>query len=546
VPAGRLAFDGTRAVLDRFCRDNARKPWAASMATPNELELKLEVPAASLPDLGNLPILRTRTAETQTVVSVYYDTPKQKLRKNGFLLRVRRIGDRHVQTIKGVAGSQLFERDEWEDEIAGETPNLRLARDTALEPLVSRRLWQRLKPIFETRVRRRTFSVRDGDRAIEVALDKGRIGTGERARPLCELELELKGGTKAALFDLAHEVVDGLPARLSLRSKAERGFALLDGTETTSLKAAPVELRPEMRAGDGLRAIGRSCLRQVADNVPALEAGDPEGVHQMRVGLRRLRAAMSLFSDLLSDAQSAALKLEVEWLTKELGPARELEVLVQRVMVLVKRQHTHLSGLSDMARALVRQRGDALDQARAAVDSPRFRRLLLDIAGWIEIGQWASPQDDLRRECIETPIATFAAAALQRSWRKLRKKGKALRELDPRSRHKLRVQGKKLRYASEFFATLFQRRKPARRQKRFLSKLRSLQVSLGDLNDIVVHEDLIRANAHLDRPAGSRRTDPASAFAAGFLTGHEDARLEAAIDDAAEACVALIRTKPFW
>jgi len=516
------------------------------MSTPEELELKLEVPAASLSNLGNLPTLRTQPATTQTVVSVYYDTDKQKLRRNGFLLRVRRIGDRHVQTIKAVRGSQLFARDEWEDEIVDETPDMRLARGTALEPLVNRKLWERLKPIFETRVQRKTFCICDGDRAIEVALDRGRIDTGEHAQPLCELELELARGTKAALFDLAREVADALPARLALRSEAERGFSLLDGTETTSLKAALVELRPEMRADDGLRAIGRSCLRQVADNVPALEAGDPEGVHQMRVGLRRLRAAMSLFGDLLSDTQSAALEREVKWLTKELAPARELEVLVQRVVIPVNRQHARLSGLSSMARALVRQRGDALDQARAAVGSPRFRRLLLDIAGWIEIGRWASPRDDLLRGRIEMPITTFAAAALQRSWRKLRKKGKALRELDGRGRHKLRIQGKKLRYASEFFATLFQRRKGAKRQKPFLSKLKSLQASLGELNDIVVHEDLIRANAHLDGRAGTRRTDPTSAFAAGYLTGHEDARLEAALEDAAQACATLVRTKPFW
>jgi triphosphatase len=516
------------------------------MSSPEELELKLEVPAGSLSGLGNLPTLRTQPAATQTVVSIYYDTDKQKLRKNGFLLRVRRIGDRLVQTIKAVRGSQLFERDEWEDEIADESPDLRLARDTALEPLVSRKLWGRLKPVFETRVRRKTFCVCDSHRAIEIAVDRGRIDTGEHAQPLCEIELELKRGAKAALLDLAREVVDALPARLSVKSKAERGFALLDGTETTALKAAPVELRPDMHAGDGLRVIGRSCLRQVADNAPALEASDPEGVHQMRVGLRRLRAAMSLFRDLLTDAQSAALKRELKWLTKELAPARELEVLVQGVVVPVRQRHTRLSGLSDMSQALGRQRADALGRARAAVRSLRFRRLLLDIAGWIEIGQWASPQDDLLRGRIEIPITTFAAAALQRSWRKLRKKGKVLRALDARGRHKLRVQGKKLRYASEFFATLFQGGKAAKHQKPFLSKLKALQTSLGDLNDIVVHEDLIRANVHLDDRARTRRSDPTSAFAAGFLTGHEDARFEAAIDDAARAYAALIRTKPFW
>src|SRR5262249_57099898 len=110
---------------------------------------------------------------------------------------------------------------------------------------------------------------------------------------------------------------------------------------------------------DGFKVIGRACLKQVVDNVPALVAGDGEGVHQMRVGLRRLRAAISLFAALLRDAQSAAIKAELKWLTGELGPARELEVLMQRVIAPVQKRHAHWQGLSLLSHELAKRRGPA-------------------------------------------------------------------------------------------------------------------------------------------------------------------------------------------
>ena len=85
-------------------------------------------------------------------MSVYFDTDKHKLRKKGLMLRVRRIGDRYIQTIKATGKSGLFERDEWENDIASADPDLDLARGTALEPLVGGKFRRQLKPMFETRV----------------------------------------------------------------------------------------------------------------------------------------------------------------------------------------------------------------------------------------------------------------------------------------------------------------------------------------------------------------------------------------------------------
>ena len=261
----------------------------------------------------------------------------------------------------------------------------------------------------------------------------------------------------------------------------------------------------------------------MVDNVPALIKSDPEGVHQMRVGVRRPRAAMSLFAGLLHDPQTAGIKAELKWLTGELGPAREFEVLLNRVVAPIKRQRTHRDGMRAFIDELARKREAAAARGQNAVQSTRFGALTLDIAAWLQAGHWITPQDDLVRDPGDLPITIFAAEQLTRRWRKLRKKRKTLAQLNARGRHKLRIQTKKLRYAVEFFATLFASKRAAKRLKRLLPVLERLQDGLGELNDIAVDEERLAA-------IGIRRgSNPNRAFAAGLLSEREDARVEAAM-----------------
>jgi CHAD domain-containing protein len=261
----------------------------------------------------------------------------------------------------------------------------------------------------------------------------------------------------------------------------------------------------------------------------------------MRVGLRRLRAAMSLFAALIRDPQTAVIKKELKWLGGELGPARELEVLMSRVIAPMRRRHRRWRGMPSLSHEFAERRDAAVSRAQAAVQSARFRALTLDVAAWLEAGLWRTPQDDLVRDRGDLPIESFALEQLARRWRKVRKKGKRLARLDARSRHKLRIQTKKLRYAAEFFATLFTTKRALKRRKQFLPALEQLQDALGDLNDIAVHEKRIVAMG-----ARPRRSNPSRVFAAGLLTGREDARLDAAMSAATDAYAELAKVKPFW
>ena len=384
------------------------------MKTRKELEIKLELAPAGVPRLEQIPLIRALKARPRRAneVSVYFDTGKQKLHRKGLLLRVRRVGNRYIQTIKSNGNSGLFERDEWEAEIAGRAPDLSLAAGTALEPFVKHNLGRQLKPLFETRVRRTVYPLADDARAIELTIDRGTIDTGTRSVPLCEIELELKRGNMADLFEVARELTRALPARLAFKSKSDRGYELADGERGAPVNAAAIDLIPGTRTRDVFQTIGRACLKHVVDNETALINGDPEGVHQMRVGLRRLRAAISLFAALLRDPQTAAIKTELKWLARELASARELDVLLQRVIMPVTRRHPSWHGIPSLSQEFAEKRKGALTRAQNAVTSVRFHALTFETAAWLEIGRWTKPRDALVRDRGDVAIEMFAAEQL--------------------------------------------------------------------------------------------------------------------------------------
>src|SRR5262249_50788476 len=168
------------------------------------------------------------------------------------------------------------------------------------------------------------------------------------------------------------------------------------------------------------------------------------------------------------------IKRELKWLTSEFGPARELDVfLTKTVGPLV--EHHRERPLQHLNADLERLREHGFERAHAAVETARLRKLLLDVAAWIEVGDWTrqehEPLDTLRRR----PIGKAAYEELDRRRRKILKRGKRIKSLDPRRLHKLRIAAKKLRYASEFFKDVFPGKGTARRRKQFVGCLKTLQ-----------------------------------------------------------------------
>jgi triphosphatase len=513
---------------------------------PVETEIKFDLPPTEAARLNRLAPLRdAKAAKPATQVSIYFDTDKLALRKKGMMFRVRRDGQRYVQTIKA-PGDGLLDRTELETELKDDKPNFGAVRHTELEPLLKKRLRRKLRPVFETRVRRTTYPLKVRKSQVEVTLDRGEIDTGNGSRPLCEVEIEFKAGDKTDLFSVAGAIARATSAELAIKSKAERGYEMLDGDNSPPAKADAVTLAPDIATRDAFRLVASSCVKQIIVNKPALLAGNPEGLHQMRVGLRRLRAAISLFSDILEERETEAIKSKLKWLTEELGPAREFQVFLTGVVEPARRHHRQLIGMRRLSHDLAEQRRLSEERAHNAVRSERFRRLLLTLAAWLEIGGWRHPRADLLRERGDAPIAVSAAAQLRRLAKKIRKKGRRLAKLDRYRRHKLRIQVKKLRYASEFFETVFPGKKSSKLHGGFVSALEDIQERLGDLNDIVMHEDMTADIARSPSPNGRAKERSRRAFAAGVLMGHEDARLDSVLAEAVAACETFAKAKPFW
>lgn len=517
----------------------------------SEIELKLEVPSASLGKTAELPWLRALSCgptRREKLVSVYFDTPKLRLRDSGVAVRVRHIGKTRLQTIKalrkGGRGGALG-RGEWEREIDGEMPDLSRSEDgedTALRPIATKKLRRKLRPVFETVVERLTLPVHSNGTEIEVAVDRGYIKSGQRRKPISEVELELKQGEAAELAELARRLAASVPAAYGPRPKQDRGYALLADEAGDAVRAAPIGQDPTASTAEAFRVIAFAALDHALSNERAVRDGDAEGIHQMRVGLRRLRAALSLFKPVVEGPQTDALKTELKWLTDELGPARELDVLIAR-RVEPARETAPAEATGELAEELGAERDTAFAKAARAVDSERYRALGLDTALWILDGAWSRSDDAMVAAQRERPAAAFAAEVLDARLAKILKRARKLAELSPRRRHKLRIAVKKLRYATEFFAALFPGGKSARRRQRVAGALKELQGALGTLNDIEAH---LRIAGTIANRRKSARHQPQQALAIGFITGQEQPQRAACLNAALAAARHLGDVKRFW
>jgi inorganic triphosphatase YgiF len=481
-----------------------------------EIELKLEFDPADAARIAAHPALEASLghAEDQELVSTYFDTPDCALHRLGVYLRIRDSGGRYVQTVKSAKSkTELLERLEWEREIPSRALDLAGLEGTPLGPLLTLEIRAALRPVFETRITRHTCRVEQDGAEIELAIDRGEIATRTHTRPISEVELELKRGKKWALFQLAHVLAETVPFRLEVKTKAERGYELLQHRLYQAERATDIDIPPEMETGEAFRAIALSCLRQIMANEPSMCAGQAESLHQMRIGLRRLRAAIAIFADVVDDERLKQIRGELKWITKELGPARDLDVFGADVLRPLRAKRPEDAGLAASHRQFEEKRIAAYARAATAARSLRFRAAMLDLAEWIETGQWSTDADKERMALRTRPVAQHAENKLARLRKRIKNKGADLRHRSVKGRHRLRIRAKRLRYATEFFAGTFPGEASAKRRTESLSALKDLQDALGGLNDLATRHALIAddleddtgqaesmAHAHLTAP----------------------------------------------
>ncbi len=493
-------------------------------SSDREIELKLMIDPADLDRLAKrLGAKRSvfSAPEVLALESRNFDTPDLRLAGRRVSLRVRRTGDQYVQTIKtaSVGGGAHFVRGEWECPVASMVPELdRIGNPAALEAL-GLVLPEELAPVFATKVDRRLMLVeqklRDGSKAIiEVAFDRGTIEVGVpqtapktrsrkkgKVEEISEVELELKSGAPEGLYLLLETLSDWATLRIATISKAERGYLLATGRPPGWQRANPPALEPDMPAGAAMAAVLASGLEQLLQNQAAAQDGrDPEGVHQLRIALRRLRSGLALFAALLPLEERTSWNERLKAVIAATGSPRELDVLVTETLAEVAVGLPDEPALAALTATAEAARSRAYAELGAYLQSHEFASLVLDLALWVALERW---RDGATEECAAaqaTPVIELAVALLDQRHRRVRKRGRHFSRLPDEEVHEVRLALKKLRYGVEFLSGLF----PGKLAKRYAKAAAGLQDRLGRLNDQVETRHLLESLVETAGPGTDR------------------------------------------
>lgn len=473
---------------------------------PVEIELKLTLPPHQVALFLKLMARRRCAPVQQNLVTRYFDTANFDLSAQGVALRVRKVGRRWLQTLKteGERSGGLSQRAEYEMAITRGAPDWKRFPAEALAR-VPETLRAQLMPVFETRFSRTAWRLK-GQRGaqIEVALDVGEVLAGKRSQPICEIELELKAGQPDALFALAQgwaAQLDCLPLDIS---KAERGVCLAQGQAAAPVKSTLVALNRNMSVEEGFAAICQACLAQFQANLPGVLSplpnplprggegmnvmpktiNDIEYVHQARVALRRLRAALRLYRRVcvLPDELMDGLRT----LTAALGPARDWDVLCSEILMAIARSYADAAAWQHGSSALDVRRAEVRAAMQAALMQAHPGAWLLAFQRWLLQRGWCGAQETQRFVQL-SPLNKWARRKLQKGHRSIVRGARDFGHLQPAQRHALRIAIKRQRYAAEFFQALFARR----RQARYQAVLQTLQDRLGHINDMNMAQRLL-------------------------------------------------------
>jgi triphosphatase len=477
-----------------------------------EIELKLLVDADRLAGFNDAPIIANHARNKGTrkhLKAVYYDTAERTLLHSGLTLRVRQSGSRFTQTVKAESKDDPLRRGEWEAAVPSIAPDLALAMPFLGEELRSALDRHELEPVFTTDIHRHQRVIEMPSGTVEVAFDHGLFTSGDRSMPVSEIELELKNGSRSAIYDLALGLADHGSVRPSIHSKSARGFDLAADSPPTARRPRKLRLDPAIALDDAFATILRGCFGHLLQSLPAAEDGrDPEGIHQLRVALRRLRAALNLMRSAGPLNKVEALRAEAKWLAQNLSAARDWDIFQAGTLPTIARACPQVAGFDALREAAEKRRAAAYDKIRRVLAERRASSFLIVLGGWIEARGWRSDAAPDALGKLAEPAVDFARRMLSEQYAKVLKRGRRLKSLTIEERHRLRLVVKTLRYVGEFLLPLYGQRKSTRR---FSRKLAELQEELGHYNDIAVTASLLAGLG-----AGAAESGTATAAIAGW------------------------------
>ena len=524
-----------------------------------EIELKFQVPALRRAAVRRFVLGRGQVPSRRIgLQAAYFDTPDRVLAQAGIALRLRREGRQWVQTLKGAADDGLSREEHNIPLAAGEVQRSAPQADPLrhADAAVGKRLLKLLEAgpgdalacIYRTDIRRLTRTLRSRYGVVELALDEGWLLAGERRLAVCELEIELLSGHPLAVLEVARRWAPRLGMWLDTRSKAERGDMLSRGASMAAPRlGSQVRLRPGQSAREALQGVIAVCRPQVLVNAAQIGSGefDPEHLHQLRVGLRRLRSAMRLFdNDPDAAALAAPLTAPVTRLFRRLGAARDGAVMEGELAHALGHALRGIGAVTELPAmvcqekaesptAVLREAGsqDLLLDLLAATLPPAPVSATAALRAVVGTGPGVPPplQSAPPHPVARPRLRAQLARRLSRWHRDVLTDAAAFDQLDDAARHRLRKRIKRLRYAAEFAAGLFD----AARVRCSLKPLRRVQARLGALNDIAVALQAFDA---------VKAQDPRAWFALGWLA----ARREELRGSARSDLKALTKAARFW
>lgn len=575
----------------------------------SEQEVKLNVPPAAR--AGVEREMSRGDSRTIHLRAMYFDTPGRELARAKIALRLRLEGVTWVQTLK-MPGRDAISRLEINHTRPGPILDLSVYAGSEVEAALTA-IQGELGLRYETDVQRVVRKHRSRQGSVELAFDIGEVRAGGFCLPICEIEFELLSGGVAAIFDVARTWHQRHGLILDARSKSERGDALaslaadldfqpIDDTDPTdysfdkvrSKRAArivafwaprpimAVKLHNDQTPAQALALVTAECLDQIVRNAAALaevdtasvdyQAGNSDHVHQLRVGVRRLRSAWRFF-DGIAVLPSSSLQDEIKSFFSNFGSNRDRDVLNSTVLPKLL-----AAGMPVFADDPVDDSGDSATLARAK----GFQGLLLALLEWSVTPQpslaAARPAQDLisRSEAgtavdphnavgVGAGVGTGAGAALHadddqqgsdavqsgqtasvasanissapfthivptiiplgapteqvrldtllahrlHGWhRQIVKRGKHFAQIDIEEKHRLRKKVKLLRYSLGFAESLL----GASRLRAYRKHLSVVQDLLGEFNDMAVAHDNYLARAATTNEAW---------FAVGWLSAEQ-------------------------
>ncbi|MFP1631174.1 CHAD domain-containing protein [Zhengella sp. ZM62] len=302
-------------------------------------------------------------------------------------------------------------------------------------------------------------------------------------------------------------------------------------------KAVAVHLVRAMPAGEAARSVLRECAAQISANAAAiLSSDDPEGPHQLRIGLRRLRSALSIFGKVVDGEAREVLASEAKWLGREAGKVRDVDVILSEMVEPLARARPDDEGAAALAQSVQASASGLRTSFRTTISGPRASAFLRDLQVWVETAPWMTADDTGQAKWRGVPARDLAGMVLDKRWKKTRAHARKIGRLTLEQRHELRKELKKLRYAVEFLAPIHAQKKVAP----FLAHLKSLQDVFGALNDTRMAETWFAGD-----PAGAD-ADPAVQRAIGRLLGAKAMEAETAWSHARALWKDLKRTPVFW